>query len=147
MFTLSAIEDFFFVSSVEETIQVAEGYLAKKELFASANNDFFYAWTNDEFRGINEIILRNLHATYFFGERYVGCWKNVICPSSQAIFNTIQWRGERFTAEIPASNGAYFFNIDNGIFVQPEIRYRSVFNRIRRIFKQALRFSFNKLDS
>jgi len=90
MFTLSAIEDFFFVSSVEETIQVAEGYLAKKELFASANNDFFYAWTNDEFRGINEIILRNLHATYFFGERYVGCWKNVICPSSQAIFNTIQ---------------------------------------------------------
>lgn len=122
------IEDFFFVSTAEHTIHVAKKYMESKELFESAHNDYFYAWASDQFQAIPRPIIKLLRVTPFLRKCYFNSWKKTFCPASYRTLDGLFWRGEKFAAEIPKSNGGFFLNRNpkKKEMLYPNLKYRKL---------------------
>jgi len=137
------IEDFFFVSTAEQTIRVAKKYMGSKELFESAHNDYFYAWASDQFQAIPRPIIKLLRGTYLLHKCYFNCWKKIFSPSSFRTLDELFWRGKKFPAEKPISNGGFFLdcNPQNEEMLYPKLKYRSFTRLLLNKFKKLLNFS------
>ena len=99
----------------------------------------FYAWASDQFQAIPRPIIKLLRVTPFLRKCYFNSWKKTFCPSSYRTLDGLFWRGEKFTAEIPKSNGGFFLNRNpkKKEKLYPNLKYRTLsrwlLNRLKKV--------------